>query len=115
MECVKKGIMRSSSTDTVCVMPIYAGHADLFPSACKATPLMQPNEVKICCPPDVLLTPDASSVWETGKSGIHARVVGAGKASSTMYVGDRGNVIGGAFVADIENPQRQRGCACDHP
>lgn len=98
------------TADKVCVMPIYEGHADLFPSACKATPLDQPGMVKMCCPSDALLTPDASAVWETGKSGIHARVHGAG-GSTTTYVGDRGSVLGGGFVAEIRGSKDDCGCA----
>ena len=87
--------------NTVCVLPVFEGHANLFPKACKATKLHQPNEVKICCPSDVLLTPDASAVWETGKSGIHARVDTL--QTGTLYVGDRGNVLGGGILLNQPN------------
>lgn len=98
--------MPDTSQLDVCVLPIYAGHASLFPAACKATPLAQPNEIKMCCPADVLFSAEASAVWENGKAGIHSRVERMG--NSTLYVGDRGNVLGGAFVAEIEKPK----CGC---
>ena len=87
----------------VCVLPIYAGHAPLFPAACKATPLSQPNEIKMCCPADVWFSAEASAVWENGKAGIHTRVEKTG--TSTIYVGDWGSVRGGAFVAEMETPK----------
>lgn len=93
---------RASPGQSVCVLPVFAGHAKLFPSACTATPLSQPNEVKICCPPDTLLSADASAAWEAGKSGIHARVEPL--HNGTLYVGDRGGVLGGALVAEVRNP-----------
>ena len=94
------------SQPKVCVLPIYAGHASKFPSACTATPLAQPNEIKMCCPADVLLSAEASSVWENGKAGIYVRV--QQMEDSTFYVGDRGHVKGGAFVAELDKPA----CGC---
>ena len=94
------------SRPEVCVLPIYAGHASKFPAACKATRLAQPNEIKMCCPADALLSAEASSVWENGKAGIHVRVEQMG--DSTLYIGDRGHVKGGALVAEFHKPT----CGC---
>ena len=96
-----------ASQPEVCVLPIYAGHASKFPAACKSTPLNQPNEVKMCCPADTLLSAEASSVWENGKAGIYVRVQQTG--DSTLYIGDRGHVKGGAFVAELDKPAH---CGC---
>ena len=91
-----------SQSEMMCVLPLYAGHVSMFPSACTATPLAQPSEVKMCCPADVLLSAEASAAWENCKAGIYTRVKHMG--DSTLYVGDRGHVKGGAFVAKIDKP-----------
>lgn len=92
--------MSGDSPDSMyCVMPVFAGHAALFNDRCKATDLLQPNEVKMCCPADALLTPEASAVWESAKSGMYVHVESLGQ--SRMYVGDRGNIKGGALIMNL--------------
>lgn len=95
--------MRGSGADSdtrLCVMNISPHDVHLFPASCSETSTIG-GGVKMCCPPDTLLSREASAAWETGKSGIYARVERRG--SSTLYVGDRGGVVGGAFVMRVGN------------
>ena len=91
-------VTREQSKQGFCVLPIFEGHAALFPSACEVTKLLQPSEVRICCPSDALLSIEASAVWESGKRGIYSSVK-QDSFGRTTYIGDRGNVIGGGFYA----------------